>query len=485
VPPCKPGTGDGYRDTLNWLSTIELARDNQGDQIVFVTKDGDFGGRKKSPPMPQGMWDDLVIVGAEQRTVILDSAQAVVDRIKVEQHLEGNVAAVLGVAVSRGIERYLRDVAVLQMIGQTITARQAAMPVDAENCTITAVAVADEIEQSTIPGPDGAHEITVEYEVTLDCEVSFTRDGRYCEPITKTLIATGYVTTDFSLQTFTLETEQLEAPPDDPALAAWAAFDRQARSVWATALAYDAASPRQTNVAMATALGLAGIGPAAGTSVGALSSAILGKAGSEGSVSNALMKLGSNSDFGLLGAGLLAAQDGSSAADRFKALGLGVTAGVSAADQYAKILGSSAAAKTSLLGVGAVGEMLADGAAAAIGLVGAAAALNAGLTTSAQMAGLGTPLGAAYLAATHSPAAEAAAAFFRAAGTTTAQQRPEKSRPPHPEKPAKRNRRRQPEPPKPAEVRAWARDHQIPIVNAGPIPAHVMTQYLTASSADK
>lgn len=227
--------------------------------------------------------------------------------------------------------------------------------------------------------------------------------------------------------------------------------------------------------------GLAGIGPAAGTSVGAFSSALFGKAGFEGSVSNALMKLGSNSHLGLLGAGLLAAQDGSSAADRFKALGLGVTAGVSAADQYAKILGSSAAAKTSLLGMGAVGEMLADRAAAAMGPVGAAAALDAGLTMSAQIAALGTPLGTAYLAATHSPAAEAAAAFFSAAGTTTAQKQPEKSRPPHTEKPAKRNRRRQPEPPKPAEVRAWARDHQIPIANAGPIPAHVITQYLTAS----
>jgi hypothetical protein len=483
VPPCKPGTGDGYRDTLNWLTTIELARDNPDDQIVFVTKDADFGGRKKGPPMPQGMWDDLVTAGAERRTVILDSAQAVVDRITAEQHLEGNVVAVLGVAVSQGIERHLRDVAFPQMIGQTITARQVAMPVDAENCTITAVTVADEIKQTTVPGLADAREITVEYAANLNCEVAFTRDGQYCEPITKTLTATGYVTTDCSLQTFTLETEQLEAPPDDPAFAEWAAFDRQARSAWATALAYDAASPRQTNVAMATALGLTGVGPAAGTSVDALSSAILGIAGSQGSVSNALMKLRSNSDFGLLGAGLLAAQDPSSAADRFKALGLGVTAGVSAADHYAEILDSSAAARTSLFGMGTAAGLLADGA-AAIGPVGAAAALNAGLATSAQMAGLGAPLGAAYLAATQSPAVAAAAAFFRAAGTTTAQQRPEKSRPPHPEKPAKRNRRRQPEPPKPAEVRAWARDHQIPIANAGPIPAPVMTQYLTASGAD-
>lgn len=42
VRPCKQSTGDGYRDTLNWLTVLDTAASNPGTPVVWVSEDGDF-----------------------------------------------------------------------------------------------------------------------------------------------------------------------------------------------------------------------------------------------------------------------------------------------------------------------------------------------------------------------------------------------------------------------------------------------------------
>jgi hypothetical protein len=52
VPPCKKD-GTGYRDTLNWLSLLEVAKDAQGgDTLLWVSGDGDFASPEGSDLHP-------------------------------------------------------------------------------------------------------------------------------------------------------------------------------------------------------------------------------------------------------------------------------------------------------------------------------------------------------------------------------------------------------------------------------------------------
>jgi len=39
--PCDQA-GDGYRDTLIWLTALKVAEDSPGEQLIFVTNDSDF-----------------------------------------------------------------------------------------------------------------------------------------------------------------------------------------------------------------------------------------------------------------------------------------------------------------------------------------------------------------------------------------------------------------------------------------------------------
>jgi hypothetical protein len=66
--PCD-AEGDGYRDTLVWLTVLDLAVEDGADQVVFVTNDSDFLNDDKSA-LHVDLVEDLASRGAEDRVRI-------------------------------------------------------------------------------------------------------------------------------------------------------------------------------------------------------------------------------------------------------------------------------------------------------------------------------------------------------------------------------------------------------------------------------
>lgn len=46
--PCKETSGDGYRDTLNWLTVLDVATKNPGKEVAWVSTDKDFAATERA-----------------------------------------------------------------------------------------------------------------------------------------------------------------------------------------------------------------------------------------------------------------------------------------------------------------------------------------------------------------------------------------------------------------------------------------------------
>ncbi|ROO82601.1 hypothetical protein EDD29_0082 [Actinocorallia herbida] len=75
--PCD-SKGDGYRDTLNWLTVLDVAERNPDEEIVWVTSDTDFGN-----PQARKLHEELLAEAAERgvadRLRVASSIRMVVD----------------------------------------------------------------------------------------------------------------------------------------------------------------------------------------------------------------------------------------------------------------------------------------------------------------------------------------------------------------------------------------------------------------------
>ena len=79
--------GSGYRDTLIWLSALDLARQTEG-QIILLTEDGDFGNDEG---LHKDLIDDLVREGHQEDKIRLFRSLSEV----IDQHIRPNLTAVI------------------------------------------------------------------------------------------------------------------------------------------------------------------------------------------------------------------------------------------------------------------------------------------------------------------------------------------------------------------------------------------------------
>jgi len=91
VKPCKPTTGDGYRDVLNWLSVVRLVRDNPDETVVWVSNNhSDFGDRVKPVPgLHEELLSDLDKAGGVDRTKYFLQLREALDFVVHEHRVPG------------------------------------------------------------------------------------------------------------------------------------------------------------------------------------------------------------------------------------------------------------------------------------------------------------------------------------------------------------------------------------------------------------
>lgn len=66
LPPCD-SKGDGYRDTLNWLTLLRLVEQNGDQDVIWVSNDTDFFEATDPLRLHQNLIEDLAALGATDR----------------------------------------------------------------------------------------------------------------------------------------------------------------------------------------------------------------------------------------------------------------------------------------------------------------------------------------------------------------------------------------------------------------------------------
>ena len=82
--PCND-KGDGYRDTLNWISVVSLVEHHPDETVVWVSNDSDFYASREQLVLHQDLVEDLDELGATERVVsCLDAAGT--RELLIEEH---------------------------------------------------------------------------------------------------------------------------------------------------------------------------------------------------------------------------------------------------------------------------------------------------------------------------------------------------------------------------------------------------------------
>lgn len=224
---------DNYRDTLIWLTVIEVARDNPDHEVWFVSDNHkDFGGLDGAAAdqvpraLHQELQKELASLGLQARVKYAASLSALVQHLS---SLYGPIDAEeldrLTSAVNHAeLGRLLYE----QILAMTLPARDLALEPIAAVAAVNDV-VSPEMEwRFTDEAKNGESEWTANYVVEFEATVlGYSRDMEELHTVdSKMLRASGIVTftTEGNVQKF--EVSRLEALPDDPNHRLWDLLDQ-------------------------------------------------------------------------------------------------------------------------------------------------------------------------------------------------------------------------------------------------------------------
>jgi hypothetical protein len=103
--PCDKN-GDGYRDTLYWLTVLELAEANPGEQIVLVTRDSDFMNEDKSE-FHSDLIEDLEAISAVSRVKLAQLLDDVVLELAKRSPEEANLKSLRSELQEETVRQYV------------------------------------------------------------------------------------------------------------------------------------------------------------------------------------------------------------------------------------------------------------------------------------------------------------------------------------------------------------------------------------------
>ncbi|MGH3202453.1 MAG: PIN domain-containing protein [Streptosporangiaceae bacterium] len=239
--PCDDN-GNGYRDTLNWLTVLSLASQFSDDQIVWVSNNSRDFGQEDGSELHEQLVDDLIAAGAEKRVRWIRTLPDLVLSLSAEHSsdIPGDLKA---------IQARLREEALSAFISADVLARMPGSHLDPQQCGLPTVTVSARIVTIgepgdlllTVRGSAANNETVVEFEleasVLLLIEippdvsdlstvvVSIDSAGASAQ-LMKRLRFSGLITLDRYERPVGSELTRITARDDDPGLAQWAALSR-------------------------------------------------------------------------------------------------------------------------------------------------------------------------------------------------------------------------------------------------------------------
>jgi hypothetical protein len=232
IAPYQGKTKDGYRDTLIWLTVLDIAGNRPNDEIWFVSDNaqdfGDSGAKKagaestgieSSRPFHQDLQEELVSRGLQDRVKYSTSLQV------LEQH----IAALNGPISIEELARLRSSVdfealnGILELLpqGEKVVPSEVALSPNVVEAFLNQLTAQKEPWEFTDAARRGEGRWTANYSVEAEAEiVTFTSDGTSAV-VTKPVRLSGFVNIKEPAEVEMIEMTSMSALPDDPDRALW------------------------------------------------------------------------------------------------------------------------------------------------------------------------------------------------------------------------------------------------------------------------
>ncbi|TDD44966.1 DUF4935 domain-containing protein [Kribbella antibiotica] len=245
--PCN-SSGDGYRDTLNWLTVLELLRQYPDDDLYWVSNNtGDFGG-DSAPESDQEPDPVPAVLHAELLEEL--AAAGFSERVKYAHELRdmvSDLAATLAPELPqdmRNLRSQLRAQTLTRFVAQEVlpgvapsivVPRECALPVDTIWAELLAVGELSDFDFE-IRGAAGGDQALIDFKITGESVLVLSRpvvekipasatlspeDQTFEMQISKPLVFRGYLATNSVGKPLGGEITKIASRVDDPMRADW------------------------------------------------------------------------------------------------------------------------------------------------------------------------------------------------------------------------------------------------------------------------
>jgi len=169
--PCKPSTGDGYRDTLIWLGLIEKLKASE-DDLIFVTADSDFCD-DTGDQLNEDLEAELKFEGLQGRVTVHKSIHELVAKLIDDNSLDVTPNDLLVTMQKAHVWKFVEEELLPTVVLHTVRPRELALPraidlvdvIDVENLRDTTVNIKANV--------DGTQAL-VEFSATVHAHLSMT-----------------------------------------------------------------------------------------------------------------------------------------------------------------------------------------------------------------------------------------------------------------------------------------------------------------------
>ena len=236
--PCD-AKGDGYRDTLNWLTLLNLASEHPEEQLVWVSDNTrDFGAGAEGCEWHPDLIVELEAAGAAARVRWVRSLGDLVLELAASYSTSRaeDLDAVQKQLRSQSLAGFLAAMVVPTMPGRRLDARRCALPTLTDSATIVEIGEMQDLTtdvRGTFDDSQAVIEFAFEAETTIELIVRLgTGPEHEATPVevVKILRYSGPLAQDHYGRPLSAELNRIEARPDDPGRVAWASLAQANRA---------------------------------------------------------------------------------------------------------------------------------------------------------------------------------------------------------------------------------------------------------------
>jgi PIN domain len=257
-PPCN-ADGDGYRDTLNWLSLLALASEYRDERIVWVSNNSeDFGSDDNEVALHQDLVAELAAINAEDRVQWIRTLPDVVLALAAEHSPEApaDLAAIQARLREQALSQFISTEILTSAVERPVDPRECGLPTATRSAKIITVGEPNNLD-ANVRGAVGDSEAVVAFalEAETSIEIDLPPDSSSDDPrfsvvsadmagstglLSKPLRFSGLITLDRYDRPQGGELTRVTARRDDPGLLVW---KQLAKPRWPTGLERPVLSP--------------------------------------------------------------------------------------------------------------------------------------------------------------------------------------------------------------------------------------------------